>query len=52
MGGGLGDVGGSALPPAGETPGEFGPPPGDVGGEAEPPADISTGDTGSALPPS
>ena len=51
MGGGLGDVGGSALPPAGETPGEFGPPPGDVSGEAEPPADISTGDTSSALPP-
>lgn len=47
--GGMGGMGGSALP-TGDVPGEFGPPPEDTGGEATPPMDISTGDTGSALP--
>ena len=50
IGGGLGDVGGSALPPAGDTPGEFGPPPEGVGDSDAAPTDISTGETDSALP--
>lgn len=51
MAGGMGGMGGSALPAGGETPGDFGPPPSDITGGAETPDDISTGDTGSALPP-